>query len=320
MLNSKALLAFLLLAMESVAYSLDVVAETTPTERRTLVAETVATQYSLYSTTSIRTSLSPAWIEADELNSKLFTFIASNNEGYLTETMADLRSLNNYWLNNPNVISSSPLGALCWIYHELERGEVLNFLRQEFDQILDEIVGSLGIVNENSNGQKTVDVLLEFLTSEEEDIENNGTVGIVNEDDSISKDNIYNIPDFLTTGDEKKLTKDALISFYRTPIMIEWIRVNDSGAGDGTEWSSAVRSVLQPEVVAAISAGHGLSEEVQIYADALFQSIRNYISSGQTAPSDFYGSNLPGYYSFIEEAKYSQDCQRLSYNLETRAS
>lgn len=329
MSNGKSIFAFLLfLVVGSGACSLDVVAETTPTERTTPATtkvvtplssssatsiETISTQPILTSSTNIIADLSPAWIEAEQMKARLFTIDASDNEGVLVEKMEDLRLLNNYWQNNPNVISSSPLGALCWIYHELKRGEVLDFLRQEFDQLVDEIVDSLGIVNENSNDDNTVDFLLDFLTKRDAEIEDIGPVNIIDEDKTMADIPVLSTGP-VTESDDDELTNQELLSFYRTPIMIEWIRVNNTGAGDGTEWASAIQSVARPEVKKFVMRNK-LSTKIGTYADALFQAVHDYISSGQTEPSDFYESTLPGYNDFIEAAKYSPDCKRLSYSL-----
>lgn len=113
-------------------------------------------------TTIVERGLSPAWVEARQLDSILDTY-AVDDEHFQQITANYLRSEKDYWWNNPNQLST-PIGALCWAIHELSRSSLLVHLRVSRYEHYNEIATQLGLVIENS-GQAPADALLEFLTS-----------------------------------------------------------------------------------------------------------------------------------------------------------
>ena len=95
----------------------------------------------------------------------------------------------------------------------------------------------------------------------------------------------------------------------------EGIRLWNEFAGDGTAWSIAIRAVASPEMAAAFRAGDGLPPDVQVYADALgsFAKERAGREFDPSAESDdyYFGElSFPGLASFMQAAKYHQDCKR----------
>ncbi len=310
--------------LASSACSVDVVAETSPVDQggstqvitstsvpivsTTETAITVVT--SVVTTTVATLDLSPAWIEAQEMLRRLYTTESSNVEGLLAEHLADSRFYDKYIRENTNNILSSPMGALCWIYQELRRTHELYLSRIYADEHAEEILGLLGVVNENYNSQGSLDFLLDYLTGNIiiDNDDNNGPVGVVDETNSVMSDLGNSI-------ENDEWTDKDFLNAYRNPEMIELLRTIQEGAGDGTEWIPAVRSVMRPEVRAAIRVGKGLSPDVQLYADALFKAVQDYIDSDQTEPSSFY-EDLSGFHDFVEAAKYSPDCKRLSIALD----
>ena len=114
-------------------------------------------------TTIVERALSPAWVEARQLDSILDTYAVDDE--HFQQIMANyLRSEKDYWWNNPNQLST-PIGALCWATHELSRSGLLIHLRVSTDEIHNEIATQLGLVIENSD-QAPAEALLEFLTSD----------------------------------------------------------------------------------------------------------------------------------------------------------
>ena len=287
----------------------DVITSTSvPTVSTTETAITVVS--SVVTTTVATLDLSPAWIEAKEILRRLYTTESSNVEGLLAEHLADSRFYDKYIRENTNNILSSPMGALCWVYQELSRTHELYLSRIYADEHAEEILGLLGIINENYNSQSSLDFLLDYLM-ENITIDNggnNGPVGVIDETDSVMSDLGNSI-------ENDEWTDEDFLNAYRNPEMIDLLRTIQEGAGDGTEWTSAVQSVVSPEVRAAIRVGKRLSPDVQLYADALFKAVQDYIDSGQTEPSSFY-EDLSGFHDFVEAAKYSPDCERLSIALD----
>ena len=302
------------------ACSVDVVAETSSVEQDTPVtvvtstsvpevstAGTATTIGSSVVTTAVATlALSPAWIEAKEVLRRLDTSFEESH----AEFLAGSCFYNKYVRENTNILSSSPMGALCWVVQELSRTHELYLNKVYDEEWAEEIIGLLGIVDENKNNQGPVDFLLDYLTGDiaVEDDGDSGPVGVVNEGNGGTP----GVSDSDNLLEDDEWTKEDLLTIYRDPVMIDLLRVNQESAGDGTEWASAVRSVVSPEVQAAVRAGEGLPPDVQLYADALFRAVQDYIDSGQTEPSSFYRENIPGLHNFVEAAKYSPDCKRLS--------
>ena len=305
------------------ACSVDVVAETSsPADQDGSVTVVTSTSVPVVSATETATSvvssvvttaiamldLSPAWIEAKEIN-RLFDKELPNDEDFVAEVLADSRFYDEYILENTNSILSSPMGALCWVVQELSRSHELYLGRIYADEWAEDFIGELGIVDENYNDQRPIDFLLGYLTGDitVEDDGDSGPVGIVNEDSGGTP----GVSDSEESIEDDEWTKEDILTIYRDPGIIELLR-NFGGPGDGTEWASAVRSVVSPEVRAAVGAGEGLPPDVQLYADALFRAVQDYIDSGQTEASSFYREDIPGFHNFVEAAKYSPDCKRLS--------
>ena len=302
------------------ACSVDVVVETSPADQdssvdvvtRTSVpevftAEAAITVVSSVVTTTVATlALSPAWIEAKELLQRPDMTELSDDE-LMAEHVAFSRSLYQYVRENTNSISSSPMGALCWVVQELSRTHELYLNRISVDESAEVIIGDLGIVDENYNDQRPIEFLLDYLAGDIaiEDDGNSGPVGVVDEDNGVTPD----VSDSDNSLKDDEWT-EGILTFYRDPAMIDLLRIM-VGPGDGTEWASAVRSVVSPEVRAAVRVGERLSPDVQLYADALFRAVQDYIDTAQTEPSGFY-KDLPKFHNFVEAAKYSPDCKRLS--------
>ena len=310
------------------ACSVDVVAETSsPADQDGSVQVTTRASVPEVSTTETATTivssvvttkvamldLSPAWSEAKEVLRRLDTTESSNDAELVAEHLADSRFYDKYVRENTNSISSSPMGALCWVVQELSRTHELYLNKVYDEEWAEEIIGLLGIVDENYSNQGPVDFLLGYLTGDitVDDNDNNGPVGVVNEDDGVTP----GVSDSDNSLEDDEWTKEDILTFYRDPVMIDLLRVAQETAGDGTEWASAVRSVVSPEVQAAVRVGEGLPPDVQLYADALFRAVQDYIDSGQTEASGFY-EDLPGFHNFVEAAKYSPDCKRLSIALD----
>ena len=290
--------------------SVDVVTRTSVPEVST--AEAAITVVSSMVTTTVATlALSPAWIEAKELLQRPDMTELSDDEfidEFMAEHVAFSRSLYQYVRENTNSISSSPMGALCWVVQELSRTHELYLNRISVDEFAEVIIGDLGIVDENYNDQRPIEYLLDYLAGDisVEDDGNSGPVGIVDEDNGVTP----NVSDSDNSLEDDEWIKEDLLTIYRDSRMIDLLRIM-VGPGDGTEWASAVRSVVSPEVRAAVRVGEGLSPDVQLYADTLFIAVQDYIDTGQTEPSGFY-EDLPRFHNFVEAAKYSPDCKRLS--------
>lgn len=277
----------------------------TPTASLVSTTAVTTTSTTTVTTTSAEKPLSPAWIEARQLDS-ILNIESIDDEHYQQITATYLRSEKDYWWNNPNKLST-PIGALCWATHELSRSGLLAYLRVSIDEQYNEIANQLGLVIENSD-QEPVDVLLDFLTSDPDT-----TIETpVSADENIIT--TTSTPQTPTSTENLKVSEsEQLLAFYRHPGMIEWIRLTDEGAGDGTEWATALRTVSAPEIEAATKAGDGLPAEAQQFSDSLFDLVDEYIESGKTDSPEHY--RLPGFASFYEVAKYAPDCQRLHPNI-----
>ena len=224
-------------------------------------------------TTVLSKRQSPAWIESQELAPVLSGVGDSNLE--------HTRSANDYFSSNPNDIST-PMGALCWAYHELVRSMTMDGIRYILDQFMVPLVmDDYGITDEQVGpaGPEATDAFLDLVSG------SSGSVGSTEQD---------------TTTDDT----------------IEYIRIEHEFAGDGTAWLTAVRAVASPEMVAAFKMDEGLPVDVQVYADALVAFARERVGKdiNLSAESDDLSFGSPGFLgieSFIEAAKYHQDCQRI---------
>ncbi len=276
-----------------------------PTASLVSTTAVTTTSTTTVTTTSDEKTLSPAWIEARQLDN-LFNTYTTDAEEYRQITATYLRSKKEYWWNNPNQLST-PVGTLCWATHELSRSGVLVYLRVIMDEQYNEIANQLGLVIENSD-QAPVDVLLDFLTS---DPDTTVETPVSANENVIITTSIPQAP--TSTENLEPSESEQLLAIYRHPGMIEWIRLTDEGAGDGTEWATALRTVSAPEIEAATKTGDGLPAEAQQFSDALFDLVDEYIDSGKTDSPEHY--RLPGFAGFYEVAKYAPDCQRLHPNI-----
>ncbi len=280
-----------------------------PTASLVSTTAVTTTSTTTVTTTSAEKALSPAWIEARQLDS-ILNIEAIDDEHYQQITATYLRSEKDYWWNNPNKLST-PVGALCWATHELSRSGLLAYLRVSIDEQYNEIANHLGLVIENSDqapDQAPADVLLDYLTS---DLDTTVETPVLANENSITTASTLQIS--TSTESLEVSESEQLLALYRHPGMIEWIRLTDEGAGDGTEWATAFRTVSAPEIEAATKAGDGLPAEAQEFSDALFDLVDEYIESGKTDSPEHY--RLPGFAGFYEVAKYAPDCQRLHPNI-----
>lgn len=224
-------------------------------------------------TTILGEALSPAWIEAQALDARLSAESADNLE--------DTRFVNDYYSTNPNDVST-PMGALCWAYHELYKSITKDGIRHILDEFtVPTFMEYYGVTNEGFGppGPEATSAFLKLVSGD------NGPVG---------------------STDEDKATTDDYI---------EYLRILHEFAGDGTAWSTAIRTIASPEMTSAFRAGNGLPTDLQVYANALVAFAREHIGidMDHTAESDNLDFALPGFpglETFINTAKYHQDCRR----------
>lgn len=245
-------------------------------------------------TTTISREFSPAWIESRARDS-----VSSLDE------IEDIKRANDYYSNNPND-ASTPMGALCWAYHELSGGYLISSSRYMVDYFaIPFFMHEAGIASEQFGppGPEATGALLDMLSA------NNGAVGTVNDsnDDQTAPppSGEGNVGPVGSTGDTNSATDVAL----------ETLRILHEYADDGTAWAEAVRAVASPEMVTAFRADGGLPAEVQVYADALTTFAKEHVGKDldYTAESDnpnFALPGFPGLKAFVEVAKYHQDCKR----------
>ena len=228
---------------------------------------------------------SQAWIESSSLYE---TF----------DLLEGARLQEEYWLNNPNTLSS-PMGAFCWAYHEILRAvwRLLKFyvLSSEIELLMDELGITVAQVGEEGPDRNTA--VLDIAEGANQD-----TAPV----DSVEGGDIQ-------TGTTQPSHSDEYIEYHRTQNRI---------GGDGTEWYDALRAVADPKIIEATRSGDGLPTVVQPYADHFFETVNKL--SVDTRPvtdyyyyTDFYNAfseEIPlssDLVAFLEEAKYSQDCKRV---------
>lgn len=235
-------------------------------------------------TTTIVTSdmtrpLGPAWIDQQRWI----------NPAIDTEDTNGFELYRDYVLINPNDMST-PMGALCWAHHEVERAIARDITRDILDSDTIPIyVEALGLTTEQvGTGARATDVLRELFRDQDDNA--NGPVDISVDDLNISDEGF----EVLKYGWDNSVV----------PL--------DEIGGEGTEWLGMFQEVAKPEVVAATRAGGGLPVPVQKYADALFDAVNEYLDGTRTDLSDPRGLSytLSNWEQFVEVAKYSQDCQR----------
>ena len=247
-------------------------------------------------TTILGGALSPAWIEAQALDTKLSAESADNLE--------DTRFVNDYYSTNPNDIST-PMGALCWAYHELDRSITKDGIRYILDEFtVPTFMEYYGVTNEGFGppGPEATSAFLKLVSGD------NGPVGSTGEGSdvtTVAPGANGDVGPVGSTDEDKAITDDY----------IEYLRIMHEFAGDGTAWSIAIRTIASPEMTSAFRAGNGLPTDLQVYANALVAFAREHIGidMDHTAESDNLDFALPGFpglETFINTAKYHQDCRR----------
>lgn len=255
-------------------------AVTTTASMTTTVADTVVVDATTTIVTSdITRSLGPAWIDQQRWI----------NPAIDTEDTNGFDLYRDYVLINPNDIST-PMGALCWAHHEVERAIARDITRDILDSDTIPIyIEALGLTTEQvGSGAQATEALLSLFA--DSDTSNAGPVDISMDDLNISDEGF----EVLKYGWDNSVV----------PL--------DEIGGEGTEWLGMFQEVAKPEVVAATRASGGLPAPVQKYADALFEAVNEYLDGTRTDLSDPRGLSytLSNWEQFVEVAKYSQDCQR----------
>ena len=214
----------------------------------------------------------------------------------------DARVEEEYWLNNPNTLSS-PMGAFCWAYHEISRAvwRLLKFdvLGSEIEFLMDELDITVAQVGEAGPDRNTA--VLDILA-----------LGSVEGGDTQTD----------TTEPGQDMTDEELarLLFYSDEY-IESYRIENRIGGDGTEWYDALRAVADPQIIEATKSGAGLPTFVQPYADRFFETVNTLSVDTRPVTDDYYAADFFDAFSeeiplpadlvaFLEEAKYSQDCKR----------
>ena len=240
---------------------------------------------------------SQAWIESSSLYEA---------HGLLEDT----RIQEEYWLNNPNTLSS-PMGAFCWAYHEIYRAvrRLLEFdtLASDIQWLMDELGITVAQVGEEGPDRNTavLDILAEGPnqdTAPVDSVEGGDTQTDATEPQDITDEEL------------------AMLLFYSDEYIGHYRIINRIG-GDGTEWYDALRAVADPKIIEATRSGDGLPTVVQPYADRFFETVNTLSVDTRPVTDDYYAMDffdaiseeipLPAdLVAFLEEAKYSQDCKR----------
>ena len=238
--------------------------------------------------------LSQAWIEAQTLVSR----ISSDDQDYINY-------IYDYQSSNPNN-NSTPMGALCWAYHELTRAQLISSLRHTLDHYTIPFFMEQYEVTSEQVGPPGPGATGAFL-----DLMSDDDIGPVGFTDTGSAGQITTPGGDGAVGPVGSVNEDDVT----VDDVIEYFIVMHEFAGDGTAWPDAVRIIASPEMAAAFAAGEGLPAEVQIYADALIAFAEEHVgkpldNSAESDVLDFIGTDFPGIDAFIEEAKYNQNCKR----------
>ena len=264
--------------------------------------------------------LSQGWIESVSLRKNL-------------GLLENARVQEEYWLNNPNTLSS-PMGAFCWAYHEIYRSmwRLLSFdiLSSEIEWLMTKLDIKVTQVGEEGPDRNTavLDILAEG--------DNQDTAPVGNIEGSDAQTNTIEpgqdrtivglegnrLEGFQTIEPSQDRTDEELarLLFYSDEY-IESYRIENRIAGDGTEWYDALRAVADPKVIEATRSGDGLPTLVRPFADRFFETVNQLAIDTRPATNDYYAGDSFDAFSeeiplpsdlvgFLEEAKYSQDCKR----------
>ena len=216
---------------------------------------------------------SPAWIEHKNLIEGYRTSVTGEDPFGLEHE----RLVIDYHSNNPNDVST-PVGALCWAHHELNRALVLRLIREAVDYWF--ILGAMErfeITREEVGvdpGPAATKIVIGLLKSQDDHR------GIEHFDD-----------------------------------LIDVLGVYDEFGGDGTEIATALDAVAAPEIWAIVQATRGmkvLPSAAQDYADSLFALVAKQAALEVPTLDSDTQSMLDGYYIFREVAKYHPDCRRMA--------
>ena len=235
--------------------------------------------------------LSPAWIEYQTLIQRLDS-----------DELEHIKYVNEYSMTNPNDIST-PMGALCWAYHELSRSVTMGDARSTLDNyMVPALMGEYGVTGEQIGpaGPEATGAFISLLT---------GSDGLVGYTDTEGESQTA-LP-----GTDGEAWTVGFTGAGITDDELEFLRTWHDFAGNGTEWANAVRVVSSPEISAAFRVGKGLSKDVQVYADALQSFAKQRVGaeldlSAESEDTLYERVGFPGREAFIEAAKYHQDCKR----------
>lgn len=282
--NAPRVIACVIVALTTVTCAGTSTTTTNTTELTKTVVDTTTTR-----------RLGPAWIDQQRwLNP---TIDIEDDDGF--------KIYRDYVLMNPNDLST-PMGALCWAHHEVERAIARDITRDALDNDTIPIyVKVLGLTTEHVGTGTQATEALRALFKDKDGSDVGPVDNIDGNSDTTNISGAFDISvDDLNISDESfEAIKDAW-DITVAPL--------DEIGGDGTEWLGMFQEVAKPEVVAATREGAGLPASVQKYADALFAAVDDYLDGTRTDLTDPRGLSytLPNWEQFVEEAKYSQDCQR----------
>ena len=222
------------------------------------------------------------------------------------DSLESRKIIDDYLSSNPND-ASTPMGALCWASHELSRSYVMGTLRWAIDDyLIPAHMEQYGVSSEQLGGPglEATEAFLKLVSGDP------GSVGSV--DDEISDLVVPpvengNVGPVSSTGRSDGLSEEEYWELFR---------LDHELAGDGTEWSDAVRAIASPKMEAVFRAGEGLPPDVQVYADALVAYAKERIgreldpSAEIRDATEYDQKGFPGLASFMSVAKYHQDCKR----------
>ncbi len=237
---------------------------------------------------------SQAWIEYHEVKT------------YVGDSSFESRKIvNDYLSSNPNDIST-PMGALCWAFHELSRSYVMGILRWTIDDyLIPAHMEQYSVSSEQigSPGPEATEAFLDLVSGK------TGSVGSVDDgtdDQTVLPAENGDLGPVGSIGETDGLSEEEYWESFR---------IDHEFAGDGTAWSNAIQAVASPEMAAAFQAGEGLPLDVQVYADALVAYAKERVGkeldpSAKIDDTEFDHRGFPGLASFMAVAKYHQDCKR----------
>lgn len=286
---------------ETIASSVEQPIETTTTNLQENLVEGGQVQESLGSTVASMTTTTSPTLEYSQAWTEWWSLEPHHNY----DSFESARIMRDYMSNNPNSISG-PMGALCWAFHELYRSHMMGTMRWQLDDhIIPYFMEEFGVTSEQigSPGQEATEAFFDLISGE------SSSAGAVNAgpdgQTAVPGENEEAIS-IGSTGETEGISDDDFWAF---------LRLEHEFAGDGREWPNAVRAVASPEMAAALRAGEGLPSDVKVYADALvaFAKERVGMEFDPSAERDdlYFGEpSFPGLASFMQAAKYHQDCKR----------